>query len=144
MPVSLKPKVWWVLIGTNDLYSGGCSVQAVLQGIIQIVMEIQRHDANAIVVVNSILPRAGGGRRGGSKLASKLWQDIMWINKHMECYVQADPKLDFFNATDLFLMNNDTRYINETLMPDMLHPSAEGSQVWGTEVVKRVKELIQK
>jgi lysophospholipase L1-like esterase len=138
MPATLTPKIWWVLIGTNDLV--GCSAEAVLVGIINIIKEIQAHDANAVVVVNSILPRPGDD---SGKLYGDMWENIVWINKRMECYAQADSKLQFFNATDLFLKNDDTRYINETLMPDMLHPSAEGSKVWGTEIVKRIKELVQ-
>ena len=140
MPATLSPKVWWVLIGTNDLASGCCSAEVVLVGIINIIKEIQNHDVTATVVVNSILPRPGDE---SGKLYGELWENIVWINERMECYVQADATLEFFNATDLFLKNDGTRYINETRMPDMLHPSAEGSRVWGAEIVKRVKEFVQ-
>jgi lysophospholipase L1-like esterase len=140
MPTSLGPRVWWLLIGTNDLESGECTPESVLVGIINLVKEISTHNPETIVVINSILPRSGDG---SGKLFGNLWNDIVWINERMECYVQAVDRVEFYNATSLFLKNDDQQYINETLMPDMLHPSAGGSQVWGTEIVKRVKELVK-
>ena len=139
MPTSLRPQVWWLLIGTNDLASG-CTPESVLVGIINLVKQISIHNPETIVVVNSILPRPGDE---SGKLFGNLWNDIVWINERMECYVQGVDRVEFYNATSLFLKNDDQQCINETLMPDMLHPSAEGSRVWGTEIVKRVKELVQ-
>jgi lysophospholipase L1-like esterase len=144
MPASLQPKVWWVLIGTNDLAGGSgggwggiCSAESVLVGIINIAKEIQANKVNATIVVNSILPRPGDQDSG--KLYGSLWEDISWINDRLECFAQGVDGVEFFNATDLFLVN-DT-HINETRLPDKLHPSAEGARVWGMEIVKKVKEL---
>lgn len=141
MPASLQSKVWWLLIGTNDLASGGCTPETVLIGIINIVKEIQIHNQDTTVVVNSILPRPGDDASG--KLYGQLWKDIVWINERVECYVKGVERVQFFNATNLFLKDDDKQCINETLMRDMLHPTAEGSRVWGTEILKRVKKLVQ-
>lgn len=145
MPASLQPKVWWILIGTNDLaggsgggWGGGCSPESVLVGIINIVKEIQAHKPNATVVVNGILPRPGDEETG--RLYGSLWTDISWINERLECFTKGVDGVEFFNATDLFV--NGT-HINSTRLPDMLHPSAEGARVWGMEIVKKVKELIK-
>lgn len=140
MPTSLGSPVWWLLIGTNDL-SNGCTPESVLIGIINLVQEISNHYPTTTVVVNSILPRPGDE---SGKLFGNLWNGIVWINERLECYAQGVDRVGFYNATRLFLKNDDPQCINETLMPDMLHPSAEGSRVWGTEIVKRVKELVKK
>ena len=137
MPSSLQPKVWWILIGTNDLASG-CSAEAVMVGIISIVQEIQKQRPSALIVVNSILPRPGDNT---GLLGGQLWQDIVWVNDRMECFSQGVDRVEYFNATELFLTPAGT-HINQTLLPDWLHPSVAGSQVWGTEIVKRVKELV--
>jgi len=139
MPSTLTPNVWWLLIGTNDLASGGCATETVLVGIINLVHEIQSHDENTTIVLNSILPRASDE---SGELVGDLWNDIRWINERMECFAEALPNVEFYNATNLFLKNGDASSINETLMPDMLHPSAEASRLWGAEIVKRVKELV--
>ena len=63
MPEELHPNVWWILIGTNDIYFG-CSVDTIVAGNIQIVQEIRRnqngHQTLTPVVINSILPSGKG------------------------------------------------------------------------------------
>jgi lysophospholipase L1-like esterase len=49
-------KVFWVLIGTNDL-TASCSEEVILLGIIHIVEEIKRRKPDSIIVLNGILPR---------------------------------------------------------------------------------------
>ena len=56
--MSFNPKVWWILIGVNDLVSGGCSPEVVLLGILRIVEEIQYNKPDATIVINGILPTA--------------------------------------------------------------------------------------
>jgi lysophospholipase L1-like esterase len=58
-------KVFWLLIGTNDL-SLGCSDKTVLLGILHVAQEIQKQKPESIVVVNGILPRTSdeSGRLG--------------------------------------------------------------------------------
>jgi lysophospholipase L1-like esterase len=58
MPDSFNPQVWWILMGTNDLTSGGCSPEVVLLGILRLVEEIQYRKPYATVVINGILPSA--------------------------------------------------------------------------------------
>jgi len=58
MPKDFNPKIWWILIGTNDLTSGGCSPEVVLLGILRLVEEIQHVKPDAMVVINGILPSA--------------------------------------------------------------------------------------
>mmetsp|Transcript_17658 Transcript_17658/g.27248 ORF Transcript_17658/g.27248 Transcript_17658/m.27248 type:complete len:450 (-) Transcript_17658:188-1537(-) len=61
----LQPKVWWILIGTNDL-SDHCSSEAVLVGILNIVQwflhqfQVEEQlplDQTPWIVINSLLPR---------------------------------------------------------------------------------------
>lgn len=49
-------KVYWLVIGTNDL-SISCSEEVILLGIVHLVEIIQKLKPDAIVVINSILPR---------------------------------------------------------------------------------------
>lgn len=132
-------KVWWLLIGTNDLVTGGCTAEAILIGILEIVHEIRTRDEEATVVLNSILPRSLS-QTGNIHDGDSVWNDICWINKRLECLAEGSERIDFFNATSIFLKND--QFLNETRMPDMLHPSAEGSRVWGTEIVNHVTELV--
>jgi lysophospholipase L1-like esterase len=128
----LHPNVWWVLIGTNDLGHTGCSEESIVAGNIAIVQELQRlrpTTTTTRIVLNSILPRQ-----------SLFQPSIDRINEGLQCYADSTPGVEFFNATDIFW---DAK--NQTLrgLPDQLHPSVEGSQVWGTAIVQKVLDLIR-
>jgi lysophospholipase L1-like esterase len=56
LPDELQAKVFWLLIGTNDL-SYNCAEDVVLLGILSIVEELRLKRPNSIVVVNGLLPR---------------------------------------------------------------------------------------
>ena len=56
LPDELQSKVYWLLIGTNDL-SQNCSEDIVILGILSVVQEIRSKKPNSIVVINGLLPR---------------------------------------------------------------------------------------
>lgn len=64
MPTSLNPKVFWLVMGTNDLALGMCSEEVVTLGIMRVAEEVHHHYPEAIVVVQGILPRSN--HRDGS------------------------------------------------------------------------------
>jgi lysophospholipase L1-like esterase len=126
---NLHPKVWWVLIGTNDLGGEWCSEEAILAGNIAIVQELQRLRPEAVIVINSILPKN-----------DNEWPHLMRVNERLQCYAASTPRVEFFNSTDIFRNATDGSLMN---LMDGLHPSESGSMVWGTAIVKRVLGIIQ-
>jgi len=56
IPYYLNPKVFWIVIGTNDLAIKQCSEEVVLLGILRVIEEIQSIRPDAKIVVNSIIP----------------------------------------------------------------------------------------
>merc|ERR1711982_211764 len=56
LPSYLNPKVFRLLLGTNDLAIKQCSEEVVLLGILRVIEELQSLRPDAKIVVNSILP----------------------------------------------------------------------------------------
>eukprot|EP00804_Cyclotella_cryptica_P011293 CCRYP_007782-RA/>CCRYP_007782-RA protein AED:0.02 eAED:0.02 QI:779/1/1/1/1/1/2/362/374 len=56
MPHDFLPKVWWILIGMNDLTRMQCSEEIVVLGILRVVEEIRLRKPDAKIVINSLLP----------------------------------------------------------------------------------------
>merc|ERR1719203_1355390 len=56
LPYYLKPQVFWIVLGTNDLAIKQCSEEVVLLGILRVIEEIQAERPDAKIVVNSIIP----------------------------------------------------------------------------------------
>jgi lysophospholipase L1-like esterase len=57
MPRNLNPKVWWLLIGANDLVRGECSEEAIILGILRLAEEIYTLRPESVVVIQGLLPR---------------------------------------------------------------------------------------
>jgi hypothetical protein len=62
--LSIKPKIWWISLGMNDLARMGCSEEIVVLGILRVVEEIMEQQPTAHIVINSVLPMANV--RGGA------------------------------------------------------------------------------
>ena len=135
---TLTPKVWWILIGTNDL-SDKCSAEATLMGIVAVVEELLWQRPNDTIVINSILPRP---RNQMGTLRGILWIKSDWINQRLECFAKGFPNVEYFDASDIFLNQDHTKAIKNHYADDWIHPSAFGTQKWGQAIVKKVKELI--
>ena len=139
LPDTLNSKVFWVLIGTNDLRDR-CSADAISAGNIRIVEEIQSRRPHSKIVLNSILPKIDGGRD------TKLWETPHWqaaskINHWLECYAKTNENLEFFNATSIFVSNDESTPVTN-YFEDEVHPSDTGSRVWARAIVDKVLELI--
>jgi lysophospholipase L1-like esterase len=136
VPARLTPKVFWLLVGTNDLGEDHCSVESIVAGNLRIVQELQRRRQNVKIVINLLLPRTTDedGRLG------PIWQTIQSINQLLYFYAETMKNVYISNATDLFLRNELTMDVE--LMPDLLHPSAAGSRLWGGDILKMVSRLI--
>ena len=134
-----SPKIWWLLIGINDLRFLGCSEEIVLISIERIVEEIQlRKITNSTIVLNGLLPSSQDehGRLGS------LWDSIQMINAELQKYAEKSVgDIRYFDAKDIFLAGD--RYIDGDLMPDFLHPSALGFQRWGRAIKTEINNILK-
>eukprot|EP00527_Entomoneis_sp_CCMP2396_P004798 CAMPEP_0198138808 /NCGR_PEP_ID=MMETSP1443-20131203/2200_1 /TAXON_ID=186043 /ORGANISM="Entomoneis sp., Strain CCMP2396" /LENGTH=378 /DNA_ID=CAMNT_0043800745 /DNA_START=141 /DNA_END=1277 /DNA_ORIENTATION=+ len=148
MPASLNPKLWWILIGTNDYGRTGCNYQMVTAGIIHVVQTVRMRRPNATVIVNALLPR---GKE--AFFENHAWQELSKVNEYLACYVsdqnnnKNNKNIQFVNDTALFLSNDNKlnnqqqQHVNRTLMNGFLHPSSIGYQLWGEHIVKTVSDI---
>eukprot|EP00549_Striatella_unipunctata_P021024 CAMPEP_0118685848 /NCGR_PEP_ID=MMETSP0800-20121206/7480_1 /TAXON_ID=210618 ORGANISM="Striatella unipunctata, Strain CCMP2910" /NCGR_SAMPLE_ID=MMETSP0800 /ASSEMBLY_ACC=CAM_ASM_000638 /LENGTH=160 /DNA_ID=CAMNT_0006582817 /DNA_START=146 /DNA_END=628 /DNA_ORIENTATION=- len=155
MPKNLKPKIIWLLIGTNDFKRQNfCSAEVVVMGIKAVVQKIRALRPSAVVVVNAIFPRGDlDGMRG--KLMTRdpdtawvqptpIWKAIQTINDQLEEYCKSMPNTLYANYNHLFIERNTETgedHIPRELMDDALHPTAKGYRIWGEQIVKKVKHL---
>ncbi|GAX20241.1 hypothetical protein FisN_15Lh279 [Fistulifera solaris] len=62
--LAVRPKIWWISLGMNDLARMGCSEEIVVLGILRVVEEIMEQQPAAHIVINSVLPMVNV--RGGA------------------------------------------------------------------------------
>jgi len=58
MPPSFNPKVWWLVLGMNDLAKTMCSEEIVVLGILRVAEEILEQKPDAQIVINLLFPMA--------------------------------------------------------------------------------------
>lgn len=74
MEKQFDPKVWWLVLGMNDLARMRCSEEVVVIGILRVVEEILEARPNARIVLNSLLPMEYS--RGGPVALLHDYEDV--------------------------------------------------------------------
>jgi lysophospholipase L1-like esterase len=141
---TVAPKVWFVLIGTNDLGRMECSKRTTLAGILQVLQFIQTHrPPQELLLVHGLLPRADTYQQQNYTLG-RYWQDILWINQELRRFCDLHDHWYYMEAPDLFLTNATTGdlMIDARTMSDSLHPDLEGYQLWGARIVDTIQQLL--
>ena len=118
----LHPKLIVLLIGTNNL--GHSSVEQLADGIKAVVTEYQKHCPGAAILLQGIFPRS-------EKPTDPIREKIKAVNKIISGYADG-KKVIYMDFGDKFLEPDGT--LSKEIMPDLLHPSAKGYQIWADAI----------
>ena len=126
---NIKPKAAVIMIGTNN-FSAGHSAEMIADGVIRIVSKIRKELPDTKILLLDIFPRdsLNSPSRITNKNASKIFAGIS-DNKHVFSK----------NINNIFLDNSGE--IPSELMPDKLHPNAEGYKLWADAIKNIVSDL---
>jgi lysophospholipase L1-like esterase len=108
-----------LMIGTNNLASA--TPDNVARGVAAIVDTVRARLPNAVVVLNALLPRGAPG--------DPLRASLAGVNARIAALADG-THVRWLDAGAGFVAPDGT--IPDTLMPDKLHPSAAGYEVWAT------------
>jgi lysophospholipase L1-like esterase len=132
----LKPKAVVVMIGTNNV--GGYSADAIAGGVAKIVEAIRAKTPDAKVLLLAIFPR-------GEK-ASTLEEP----NKARDTVAQANAIIaKLADNQHVFFLDIGARFlqpdgsISKEIMPDFVHPSSAGHQIWADAITPKLTELMK-
>ena len=129
----IKPKAIVMMIGTNNTGSRHEAPELIYAGIKRDIQEIQKHQPHAKVLLLAIFPReeqpTGGARVANDKVNAMLPK-------------LADGKRVFFlNINKAFLAPDGT--LSKDIMPDLLHPNADGYRIWQREMQPELDKLMR-
>lgn len=125
-----KAKLVVVMIGTNNLRRW--SDREIADGIKVLCAAIQKHQSDAKLLLLGIFPR-------GEKADDPARQRIKNINAEI-AKLDDGKKLFYLDIGAKFLAEDGT--LTKEIMPDFLHPSAKGYQIWADAMLPKVKELM--
>ena len=118
----LHPRLVVLLIGTNNL--GAATPEQIAGGIKVLIGEYQKHCPEASILLQGIFPR-------GEKATDPVRAKIKSINTIISQYADG-KKVIYLDFGDKFLQPDGT--LTKEIMPDLLHPSAKGYQIWADAI----------
>ena len=144
LPNNLRPKVWFLLTGTNNFGRDGCSKRNTLAGILNVLKVLQDARPHAQVIVHALLPRDDGPSQ--RFILGRMWKNIQFVNRELEKQCDLLPNCHFMDAGNIFFTTADNggRKIQQALMNDGLHPSVDGYEAWAPKIVREVEKLLSK
>ncbi|MCE0499006.1 MAG: GDSL-type esterase/lipase family protein [Methylacidiphilales bacterium] len=117
----LHPKLIVLLIGTNNI---GYASDQVVEGIKAIIGEYQKRCPDAAILLQGIFPR-------GETADNPARLKIKAINQTLAPLADG-KKIIYLDFGDKFLQPDGT--LTKDIMPDFLHPSAKGYQIWADAI----------
>ncbi|MBR5626365.1 MAG: hypothetical protein IKW74_01930, partial [Thermoguttaceae bacterium] len=129
----ISPKMAVVMIGTNNIGHNSSSPEQTVQGIWQIVDRLKVQYPEMKILLLEVFPR-------GSTPDDNYRQQVNKINEGL--------RKIFVNVENVQLLGLENLYLDEngvlpvSLMPDMLHPNAEGYEIWANAIEPMVKEAL--
>ncbi len=126
----IKPKVAVVMIGTNN--SGNDSAEGIAKGITKIVETIRAKSPTTKVLLLAVFPR---GEKPNAQ-RDKLKEVNATIAK-----LHDGKQIHFLDIGDKFLQPDGT--LTREIMPDFLHLSPKGYQIWADAITPKLAELVK-
>ncbi|MCI0455383.1 MAG: GDSL-type esterase/lipase family protein [Gemmataceae bacterium] len=128
----IKPKVAVLMIGTNN--TGANSAEQIAAGITAIVKKINELSPETKVLLLAVFPR--GEKAEGNKARVK----IIEINKQISKL--EGKRVRYLDIGGKFLQDDGT--LTRDIMPDFLHLSGRGYEIWAEAILPRLREMLGK
>jgi lysophospholipase L1-like esterase len=129
---AIKPKVAVVMIGTNN--SGRDSAAQIAEGITLIVKTIHQKTPSTKVLLLGVFPR---GEKAGTPIRAKLAE----INSIIAKLDDGGKTVKYLDIGDKFL--NPEKNLTKDIMPDYLHLSARGYEIWADAMMPTLQEMLK-
>ena len=127
-----RPKVFVLMIGTNNL-SANRGAPSTITGIEAVVQALRQQAPDAKIVLMSVLPHPQNEGVRPTRTVKTINAAITKL---------ADGKtLHYLDIDGKFLDAEGN--VNLTLLPDRLHPSAQGYEIWEAALAPLLDELLR-
>ncbi len=134
----LKPKAAVIMIGTNN--TGSHSAENIAGGIKAIIDELKKQKPEIKILLLGVFPRASAPKDSKVAPADKLNPKIKAINEIISKY--DDGKTVFYkDIGGKFL--DDTGGLPRATMPDLLHLSPKGYEIWAEAIKADIEKLLK-
>ncbi len=127
---NIAPKVAVIMIGTNN--SGSNTPEQIAEGVTKIVRQLQEKTPKTKILLLATFPR-------GATPADKRRQ----VNEKSNALVAGlaeDANVEYLDIGSKFLADDGT--LSREIMPDLLHLSEAGYEIWATSIEPTLARLM--
>ena len=128
----IQPRVIVLMIGTNN--TGADSATGIAKGITAIVGTLREKQPKAKILLLGILPR-------GKKASSNPYRDKINQANDIISRLHDGKRIHYLDIGNHFLLTDGS--ISAEIMPDYLHPSVAGYQIWADAIAPKLTELMR-
>jgi len=129
----LHPKLIVLLIGTNNL-GWGDSVENTVSGVKAVISEYQKRCPESVILLQGIFPRS-------AQPADEIRTRIKAVNQALS-ELGDGKKIIFVDFGEKFLEPDGT--LSREIMPDVLHLSPKGYQIWADAIQPVIDSQLSK
>ena len=128
----IKPKACVLMIGTNN--SGSDSAEGIAKGVTAIVETIRTKQPQAKILLLAVFPR-------GEKASPNPGRDKLKQVNDIIAKLDDGKNVFFLDIGGKFLQPDGS--LTKEIMPDFLHLSAAGYQIWADAISPKLAELMK-
>lgn len=122
------------MIGTNN--TGGDSAEAIAKGVTKIVTTVRAKLPTTQILLIAVFPR---GNKPDAKLRAG-YETIKEVNGIL-AKLHDSKTVHYLDIGEKFTQGEDA--LSAEIMPDFLHISPVGCQIWADAITPKLKELTQ-
>jgi lysophospholipase L1-like esterase len=132
----IKPKACVVMIGTNN--SGSDPAEGIAKGVTAIVETIRAKQPQAKILLLAVFPR---GEKPSTPEKANPGRDKLKQVNEIIAKLDDGKNVHFLDIGAKFLQPDGS--ISKDIMPDFLHLSAAGYQIWADAISPKLAELMK-
>jgi len=137
----ISPKVAVMMIGTNNV--GGNSAEQIAEGVTAIVKELRRQRPEMKILLLGVFPRAGAriAKEATEAKPDQLQPKIKQINQRI-AKLDDGTNVVYLDIGDKFLEKDGS--LSKAIMPDYLHLSKKGYEIWAKAITPTLAKMLGK
>jgi lysophospholipase L1-like esterase len=126
----IDPKVVVLMIGTNN--QGQNTAEEIAEGIKRIIAEYEQRCPHAHIILMGVFPRGQNPNDGGRR-------KVAAVNEIIKSFDDGQ-RVTFIDISSKMIAADGT--ISRDMMPDFVHPTAQGYQIWADAIQPVVNKYV--
>ena len=127
----ITPKGAVIMIGTNN--SGSNTPEQIAEGVTEIVKIIRKNTPDTKILLLATFPR-GANQNDARRITNEKSNQIV-------AKLADDPNVHYLDIGANFL--NEDKTLSKETMPDLLHLSEKGYEIWATSIESDLKKILE-